>query len=102
MTEPQQVTYACPVPGCEWRITDTHKETLSAEVILQLAEKQGFAREGVAAELAHDHDQKLAATIGQHLRTHPDLRHDPNVSAAAGYLIARTRAELTTGKDEGR
>lgn len=92
-----QVTYACPVPDCSWKITDTHKETLSGAVFLRLADRQGIPEELIKRDMNADHDQKLADTIIDHLRTHPDLRSDPNVPAAAGYLIQQSRAAITQG-----
>lgn len=92
-----EVTYACPVPGCGWSITDGRKETLSAVVFLRLAEREGIPEELIQRDMNADHDQKLADTIIAHLRSHPDLAADPNVPAAAGYLIQQARAAITSG-----
>lgn len=95
MTE--QVTYACPMPDCGWHVTDTHKETLSAVVFLKLAERHDIPAELVQHDMNADHDQKLADTIMTHLRSHPELAADPNIPAAAGYLIQQARQAITQG-----
>lgn len=94
-----KVTYVCRVPDCRWTLTDNRTGALSGAALLNLAHKQGVATGLVADNMARDHDQKLAAQIADHLRSHPDLAKDPNVDTAAVYILYETRKQITDGGD---